>query len=95
MRNSLCSFIGLSFTLLFSRNCEAAVTVDYRNHDSQEHVFQAVCSGNKSSITFRRGTTGASTLQGSAPCIVDTPKGKVTLNGGEDVEIKDAEIKIM
>ena len=73
---------------------QAAVTVDYVNRDSKEHVFPAVCSGSRSSITFRSNTTGAATLQGSAPCIVQTADEEVTLNGGEDVEIRDGKIEI-
>jgi hypothetical protein len=80
---------------LASQTSWAAVTVDYQNRDSKEHVFSAVCSGVRSSITFRSGTTSAATLQGSAPCTVKTEHGDVVLNGGEDVEIRDGEIKIM
>jgi hypothetical protein len=73
----------------------AAVTVDYQNRDSKEHIFAAECSGMRSSITFRSGTTSAATLQGSAPCTVKTEHGDVILKGGEDVEIRNGEIKIM
>jgi hypothetical protein len=73
----------------------AAVTVDYQNRDSKEHIFAAECSGVRSSITFRSGTTSAATLQGSAPCTVKTEHGDVILKGGEDVEIRNGEIKIM
>lgn len=83
--------IGLS-TLAFlalASGAQAAVTVDYRNHDSVERVFEAICSGSRASITFEGGTTGAATMQGSAPCKIRSGDRDVELRGGEDVEIRD------
>lgn len=80
--------------LLLSSTAHAAVTVDYRNHDSQERVFSGKCSGSSASITFEGNTTSAATLQGSAPCVLQTPKGEVTLTGGEKVIIRNGEIEI-
>lgn len=81
-------------TLLLSASAHAAVTVDYRNYDSQERVYSGKCSGSAASITFEGNTTGAATLQGSAPCVLQTPKGEITLTGGETVVIRNGEIEI-
>lgn len=80
--------------VLLAGQANAAVTVDYQNRDSQEHVFSAKCSGSSSSITFEGNTTGAATLQGSAPCVVQTAHGEVVLKGGEKVEIRNGVISI-
>jgi hypothetical protein len=71
----------------------AAVNVDYRNHDSKEHVFNAVCSGSKTSITFEANTTGSATLQGSAPCLIEHADDEsFEVRGGEDLQIKNGVI---
>lgn len=82
---ALCTFAFLAFTFA----AQAAVTVDYRNHDSVERVFEALCSGSRTKITFEGGTTGAATMQGSAPCKIRSGDQDIELHGGEDVEIRD------
>jgi hypothetical protein len=94
-RQNKTSLLWIALLASISQLSFAAVTVDYQNRDSKEYIFTAECSGSRSSITFRSGTTGAATLQGSAPCIVKTATAEVTLNGGEDVEIRNGEIKIL
>ncbi len=91
MRNSLV----LLTASLAAFSVSAAITVDYENKDSKEYKWEAVCSGAKTSgVTFRRGTTSASSIQGSAPCTVKTDGGEVVLKGGEKIEIKDGKITI-
>jgi len=86
-------FVFLALTFLTS-TAFAAVTVRYYNKDSQEHTFEATCSGSKKSVTFKKSTTSSVTIQGSGPCTVKTGKGDVVLKGGEKIEIKDGKITI-
>lgn len=79
---------------LFAATASAAVTVDYYNKDSEAHSFEAVCSGSKYTLEVRGSTTGATTLQGSAPCKVKHAGGEITLTGGEKIEIKDGKITL-
>lgn len=81
--------LGLS---LFSATAFAAVTVRYYNRDSHAYTFPAVCSGSKYQVSFSASTTSSTTIQGSAPCEVQTQAGKVILRGGENIEIKDGKI---
>jgi hypothetical protein len=79
--------------LLVGAAANAAVNVDYTNNDSKEHVFNAVCSGSKTTITFEGGTTGSATLQGSAPCLIEhADREKYEVRGGEDLQIKNGVI---
>lgn len=87
---ALCTFVILAY----ASGAQAAVTVDYRNHDSVERIFEAICSGSRTSITFEGGTTGAATMQGSAPCKIRSGDQDVELRGGEDVEIRDGVLRI-
>ena len=88
---SMCAIAAL----LAAQSSLAAVNVDYRNFDSVEHQFAAICSGSRASITFNRNTTGSATLQGSAPCIIQQGSEEVVLNGGENVEIKNGLIRVV
>lgn len=86
---------ALVFAALFvATTASAAVTVDYYNKDSKDYTFDAVCSGSKYTLSVRSSTTGASTIQGSAPCKVQHAGGEITLNGGEKIEIKDGKISL-
>jgi hypothetical protein len=73
---------------------QAAVTVQYHNGDSKKYEWPAKCIGSSYTVKFDASTTGSTTIQGSAPCIVDAPGGAVTLKGGEKLEIKDGKITI-
>jgi hypothetical protein len=88
------AFFGFLAASLFSLSAEAAVTVEYHNGDSQKHSFDAKCSGSSYKVEFSSSTTGATTIQGSAPCEVKHKGGTVTLKGGEKLEIKDGVIKV-
>jgi hypothetical protein len=90
-KSALLSFLGVSLVAL---TAQAAVTVRYHNGDSQKHTFQAVCSGSNYTVTFDASTTGSTTIQGSAPCVVKSQGGDVTLKGGENVEIKNGKIQV-
>ena len=48
----------------------------------------------KYKVKFGSSRTASTTIQGSSPCKVTTPKGVVTLKGGEKIEIKDGKITI-
>lgn len=82
-------------SLLAARPAEASVYVKYYNKDSKKHVFDAKCSGSAYKVEFSASTTGAATIQGSAPCVVKHAGGEITLKGNEKVEIKDGVIKIV
>jgi hypothetical protein len=89
------SALTFSAAILMAFSASAAITVDYENKDSKEYKWEAVCSGSKTSgVTFKRGTTSAASIQGSAPCTVKTEGGDVVLKGGEKIEIKDGKIVI-
>lgn len=89
------AFFGFVAASLFALNAEAAVTVEYHNGDSQKHTFDAKCSGSSYKVEFSSSTTGATTIQGSAPCKVTDGTGKtVELKGGEKLEIKNGAIKV-
>jgi hypothetical protein len=88
-------FFAFSACVLICFSASAAITVDYENKDSKEYKWEAVCSGSKTSgVTFKGGTTSASSIQGSAPCTVKTNGGDVVLTGGEKILIKDGKITI-
>ena len=80
--------------LLASSFAFAAVTVRYYNKDSKNYEWPAKCSGSKYTVKFTSSTTGSTTIQGSAPCVVKAPGGEVTLEGGEKIEIKDGKITV-
>lgn len=84
----------LAASLLTSLTASAAVTVRYHNSDSKKHEFEATCSGSKYKAVFDGSTTSSHTIQGSAPCVVHTAAGNVTLKGGENIEIKDGKITV-
>lgn len=79
---------------LVSTTAMAAVTVRYYNKDSKNYTWDAKCSGSSYKVSFKSSTTGSTTIQGSGPCTVSTPKGKVTLKQGMKIEIKDGKITI-
>ena len=88
------SLLIAAAVLLVSQIASAAVTVRYYNRDSKRHEFEATCSGSKYKAVFDGSTTSSVTIQGSAPCIVHTPGGNVTLKGGENIEIHDGKISV-
>jgi hypothetical protein len=85
---------ALSALAVIAADASAAVTVRYYNKDSKPHQFEAMCRGSKYSVSFSASTTSSTTIQGGSPCVLKTPGGPVTLNGGEKIEIKDGRIKI-
>lgn len=84
----------VSASMLVATAASAAVTVQYHNGDSKNYEWDAKCSGSSYTVKFSASTTGATTIQGSAPCIVKAPGGEVTLKGGEKIDIKDGKITI-
>lgn len=78
--------------VLASMSSFAAVTVRYHNGDSKKHTFDALCSGSKYTVSFDASTTSSVTIQGSGPCEVTHGGGKISLSGGENLEIKDGKI---
>ncbi len=72
----------------------AGVTVRYYNKDSNTYKWNAICSGSQKSVEFGSSRTASVTIQGSAPCIVETNSGKVKLKGGENIEIKNGKIEV-
>ena len=92
MNKAIFAFVCSS---VISTSAFSAVTVDYRNFDSREHIFAAKCSGSSASFTFEGNTTGAATAQGSAPCLIENQGEQVQLRGGEKVEIKDGRIRVL
>ena len=91
---TLLSTAILTTTFLVGTVASAAVTVRYSNKDSKSYEWKAKCSGSGYTVKFKASTTGSTTIQGSSPCEVETPKGKVTLKGGEKITIKDGKITI-
>lgn len=86
--------LSLGGLVLVATIAHAAVTVRYYNRDSKSYEMPAKCSGSSYTVKFSGSTTGSSTIQGSAPCVVKAPGGEVTLKGGENIEIKDGKITI-
>lgn len=95
MRRHFGKTLLLLASVIVTGHASAAVNVDYRNFDSTDRTFEAICSGSRASISFRSNTTGSATLQGSAPCVIKQGSDEVILKGGEDVEIKNGEITIV
>ncbi len=91
MKRFLLCTLAFTFT---ATAATAAVTVDYYNKDSKDHSFEAICSGSKYTLEVRSSTTGAATIQGSAPCKVKHEGGEISLSGGEKIEIKDGKISL-
>jgi hypothetical protein len=94
MNKTFLSALALSALFLSSSVASAAVTVRYYNKDSKNYAWDAVCSGSKTTVKFGSSRTASTTIQGSGPCKVKTPKGEVTLKGGEKIRIKDGKITI-
>ena len=92
-RNAL-SALTLVGAVFAGSIAQAAVTVRYYNRDSKNYEMPAKCSGSSYTVKFSGSTTGSTTIQGSAPCVVKAPGGEVTLKGGENIEIKDGKIII-
>jgi hypothetical protein len=86
--------LALGTCLGVATAASAAVTVQYHNGDSKNYEWSAKCSGSSYTVKFSASTTGATTIQGSAPCVVNAPGGDVTLKGGEKIDIKDGKITI-
>jgi len=93
IKKTLCA-LAVCTAFFTSSVASAAVTVRYYNKDSKSYEWQAVCSGSKKTVKFGGSRTASTTIQGSGPCKVKTPKGEVTLKGGEKIEIKDGKITI-
>lgn len=84
----------LGASMFVATAASAAVTVEYHNGDSKNYEWPAKCSGSSYTVKFSSNTTGATTIQGSSPCVVKAPGGEVTLKGGEKIDIKDGKITI-
>ncbi len=72
----------------------AAVTVQYSNTDSTTYEWEAICGGTHLKVKFNSHTTSTTTIQGSAPCVIKTPSGDVTVKGGEKLDIKNGKITV-
>ena len=94
MLTKIIPLAAVSAVLFTSSVASAAVTVRYYNKDSKSYEWKAKCSGSSYKVKFGASRTASTTIQGSAPCVVQTNKGKVTLKGGEKITIKDGGIKI-
>ncbi len=81
-------------SLLVASTARAGVYVRYHNGDSVDYKWEAVCHGSKYTVEFGSSRTADATIQGSSPCVLKTPKGEVTLQGGERIEIKDAKVTV-
>lgn len=86
--------IILILSFVISISIYASVTVEYHNKDSKSYTFDVKCSGSSYKVVFDSSKTSTTTIQGSAPCIVETSHGKVELKGGEKIELKDGKILI-
>ena len=74
----------------------AAVYIKYYNKDSKKHKMTVKMDGSTKTVKFSGSTTGAVTIQGSGKkCIIETACGKVEVNDGDKIEIKDGCIKII
>ncbi len=80
--------------LLVASTASAGVYVRYHNDDSVDYKWEAVCHGSTYTVEFGHARTADATIQGDSPCVVKTPKGEVTLKGGENVEIKDGKLTV-
>lgn len=80
--------------LLVASTAWAGVYVRYHNDDGVDYKWQAVCHGSTYTVEFGSSRTADATIQGDSPCVLETPKGKVTLQGGERIEIKDGKVTI-
>jgi hypothetical protein len=92
MTRKLSTLAALAAGVLISINAFAAVTVRYYNHDSKKYTWDAVCSGTHLTVTFDESRTSSTTIQGSGPCKVSVNGSDVTLNDGDNIEIKDGKI---
>lgn len=73
----------------------AAVTIRYYNKDSKVHTMKVYMNGQTKEVKFSGSTTASVTIQGSGKkCIIETPCGKIEVNDGDKVEIKNGCIKI-
>ncbi len=87
-------FIIITVILTTASIYAGSVYVQYYNKDSKSYTYEAKCSGMTYKVTFDASKTAASTIQGSGPCIIETPSGKVELKDGNKIEIKDGKIEI-
>jgi len=94
VKKSIIATLACLALLLVSATAIAGVTVRYHNGDSTTYKLDAVCHGSKYKVEFGSSRTASVTIQGSSPCTVKTPKGDITLKGGEKIEIKNGKFTI-
>lgn len=76
--------------LAFALNAYASVYVSYQNSDSTDHTFNVEIGGSTKRITFYGSRSGSLTIQGgSESAAVYTNCGKVTLDHGDKIIIKN------
>ncbi|AZQ65627.1 hypothetical protein EI427_25670 (plasmid) [Flammeovirga pectinis] len=76
--------------LTFAINAYAGVFVRYQNNDSSSYTFDTDIGGSMQKITFGGSQSGSLTIQGGgSKAIVYTSCGKVTLDDGDNITIKN------
>lgn len=88
MTFSLIGVIFVSTVLL------AGVTLRYYNKDSSNLTFDAKICGSSTTVTFGSSRTSSVTIQGCSKATIFTKCGKVEVNDGDNIEIKDGCIKV-
>jgi hypothetical protein len=87
----ICFGLLLSFSSAF-----ADIYIQYYNKDSEAHTIKVYLNGQTKEVKFSGSTTSAVTVQGSGKkCILETKCGKIEIEDGAKIEIKDGCIKIL
>jgi len=95
MRRILKTFAVVIALLFFVSTVNAAVTLRYYNKDSKKHTMTVKMSGSKKEVTFESSRTASVTIQGSATkATIITSHGKVEVEDGDNIEIKDGKITV-
>jgi hypothetical protein len=81
-------------TLIYSSTVFAAVTLNYYNKDSKSYKWKVNMDGSSKEVSFDASKTSATTIQGSGKkAVIETDCGKVEVEDGMKIEIKDGCIK--
>lgn len=88
-------FASLILMMIFLGGLQAAVTIRYYNKDSKDHKMEVKMSGSTKTVEFGSSRTASVTIQGSSTsCEIITSCGTITVEDGDNIEIKDGCITV-
>ena len=84
-----------ALSALMAQNLHASVNIRYYNKDSQTHQMDVKISGSSKTVKFGGSQTSSVTIQGgSSKAEIKTSCGTVTVESGDNIEIKNGCIKV-